>query len=130
VTDPLDFDDAPSERVWFRSTKSGNRGYLVKRDGKDMIHLDVNNDYHVVPMSSEWQPDRVAAKMSPMQRAQVAYAADCELRKYTGERDGRHREWNTMLDEDRISFMDHGPAKASRIRVQLWKAIMETISDV
>lgn len=120
---------APSERVWYRSNKTGQRGYLIQQDGKDMVHLDHPNDYHVVPMSSEWQPDNAVAKLSPMQRAQVAYAADCVLRKFVGEADGRTGEWSMLSDAERIEFVDHGPKKANGIRKALWASILEELKD-
>src|SRR5262245_19057305 len=73
---PLDFDPPAHEREYFRQASSGDRGYLVRRDGKDCIRLDRPEQELIFPLSGQWKRDEYGSLYLHDQIAQVAFNAD------------------------------------------------------
>ncbi|MDX2253275.1 MAG: hypothetical protein NW202_13400 [Nitrospira sp.] len=114
-------------RVWFRSTKDGQLGYMVKRDGRDHIRLDRPGEEIVKPFKADlWQPEHQVRKMAHAQTVQIAFEADRQLCKALGDFQRASKEWQSLKDEERIAWMRHGP-KGPRVRVELYRAIIDTL---
>jgi hypothetical protein len=116
--------DTPMEkRRYYRHTKTGDRAYLILVGGKEHIRLDRPNEEIVRPFNdSEWIEERSEAPLSPAQVAQVAFEADKKLCAFLGLHLTARKEWASLLDRERIAWMQDGPDDAMRQR--LWGAIM------
>lgn len=103
----MNWDPKPDERKYYRSSVDGQRGWLVRRDGKDCIRLDRPMEDLCVPLAG-WKEDRQAHVMSPHAAAKIAYIADQALCSATGEYFPK-KEWIDLSDKERIRFMKDGP---------------------
>lgn len=126
-----EWDPTPAERTYYRSAKDGQRAYLVRRNGKDMLRLDrpMEEILHPIDLenSPEWRPDVTTPPLTPHAIAAVAFAADRALCKATGVQLKSHQtEWLSMKEQARIDWMNEGP-KTGDIRDDLYDAIMGTL---
>lgn len=128
---PLDIDPPSAERVWFTHTMTGERGYLAKRGGKDVIRLDRPMDPHATrPMGPDWQRDEGWRPITVNQRAQVAYAADLALCRALGNHAGAKKAWIDLPDSERITFIESGPSEEDGPRHKLWLHVMVALEDL
>ena len=122
MPDTDNWEPAPHERQWFRNVNSGERGYLVRTDGKDMIRLDrptETNDKIYRP--SDWVSDVQERPLTAYQLARVRFEADKFLRYFTGNPQSLKDDWLNLTDEQRQLWIKRGPRKPER--ADLWKAI-------
>jgi hypothetical protein len=115
-------DPPKHERCWFRHSISGDRGWLVKREGRDMIHLDRVADA-VVPKDASWEPDQQKIELTEYQVAQICWDADAKLGYLTGRQ--KRKDWYLLTEEERTRFVRDGPM--GELRQRLWLAIKEAI---
>lgn len=129
----LDWNPAPSERTYYRSARDGQRAYLVRRGGKDMMRLDreMEEILHPVDLANmhEWRPDNQVHPINTHQLAQVAFAADRELCRVLGKPVEARREWLSMKEQDRVKWMQDGPDTGD-IRDDLYDAIQGTLGSL
>lgn len=124
-------DPAPDERVYYRHTHSGDRGYIVKRGGRDVIRLDRANEEIIKPLEpTVWRLEREHRPLTNMALAQIAYRADSELCFHLGEHDPNRKEWKSMYERERIKWMRQGPPPDPKIRQVLWRRVMETLAPI
>jgi hypothetical protein len=124
-----DWDPRPAERTYYRSNKTGDRGYLVRRDGRDMVRLDQPMHEALRRLDpNEWQPDHELRRLSRPQMAMVAWVADQELARALGFPADAKREWRDIPEHKRIKWMETGPKNP--VRKFLFEAIMETLEEV
>jgi hypothetical protein len=122
-----DWDPTPAERAYYRSHKDGQRAYLVRRNGKDMLRLDRPMEEILHQLDGNWQADVSIPPLSVHAIAAVAFAADRALCKATGVQLKAHQgEWLSMKEQARIDWMNEGP-KTGDIRDDLYDAIMGTL---
>lgn len=123
------WDPRPHQRVWYRHRDTGDRAYLVKRDGKDCIRYD-RGDYEQVKLFNEQEwiaEDPEKPEFSPYQIARVTFAADKEFCAVIGEIGKSRREWLNLSDKQRIAWTDDGPQEPRRKRLyQAVKKAMES----
>lgn len=124
------WDPSPAERTYYRSRKDGQRAYLVRRNGKDMLRLDrpMEEILHRIDIENhpEWELDVKIPPLSLHAIAAVAFAADRALCKATGVQLKAHQgEWLSMKEQDRIAWMNEGPKGG--IREDLYDVIMGTL---
>ena len=125
----LDWEPELGMREWYTHRGSGDRGYLVRREGKDMIRLDRPSDPHAVrPMSSDWLRDEGWRPITVHQRAQVAFEADRALCRALGVHEETKKNWNELSDSARIRWTTTGPLDEPR--AGLWSAIMDELRDL
>jgi hypothetical protein len=122
------WDPRPDERKYYRSNDDGQRGYLVRREGKDRIRLDRPMEEIVVPLDGKWTQDSKLHVMSKHAAAKIAYIADQALCKATGEY-GAKEEWIDLRDKERIRFMADGP-DVGGFRDEFYKGIMALLKDL
>lgn len=114
---------AEERRRYFRSVTTGDRAYLVEKDGKTCIQLDRPNEEIIRPFhESQWIEEKGDLPLAIGQVAQVAFEADRKLCQFLGLHDKSRKEWASLLDKQRIAWMKEGPAEPMRQR--LWDAIM------
>lgn len=126
-----DWDPNPAERTYYRSRKDGQRAYLVRRNGKDMLRLDrpMEEILHRIDIENhpEWELDVKIPPLSLHAIAAVAFAADRALCKATGVQLKAHQtEWLSMKEQARIDWMNDGP-QVGGIRDDLYDTIMGTL---
>lgn len=123
---PMEWDPGPDERTFYRSSSDGQRGYMVRRGGKDVIRLDRPMEEILRPFNeSQWTPDEERRPMSIAQVAQVAWAADRKVCLYTGKPELARTDWLDMREAQRIAWIKEGPP--GDIRQLLFKTIMATL---
>jgi hypothetical protein len=118
-----------SGKQWYRHRATGDLGHLVLEDGKQLISLDRGDNVVLRPFSpGDWIPEDEVRLMTPMQAAQVAFAADAELgRILRWNQPLEQKAWLSITPEEKIQFRDKGPK--GRVRVGLWKAIMSILEE-
>lgn len=125
-----DWDPSPDEKTFYRSTQDGQRGYLVRRGGKDVIRLDRPMQEIIHPMNGTWVADVQIHPLTAHAVAAVAFAADRALCKAMGtvlpQKDG---EWLSQKEKDRIKWMEKGP-QTDDVREDLYDAIMGTLGPL
>lgn len=126
-------DGPPSKREWYKSSTTGDRGWLVKRevDGKEksFIKLDRPMRETLLPFTkTQWLPVGEYRPMTRQQLAQVAFEADKKLCFFLGKQHRSRTDWASLSDEDRIEFVKNGPPGADRQR--LFKANMKALGGL
>lgn len=110
-----DWDPEPHGREWYSHTRTGERGYFVRRGGKNCIRLDRPMEDISKPFNeSEWNPDREHRPMTAAQVAQIAFEADRKLCFYLGLRERSRKEWQSLSDKQRQFWMSKGPNESQR----------------
>lgn len=130
-----DYDPPAHERVHYRHHLSGDLGYLVRRDGKDCIKYDRPGHDMVIPFTAknvnEWVPCVMTVKLTPLQRAMIAYSADKQFCHFIGAQGAARRDWMNMSESERIRYMTDGPVGPSQEeRRFLFDAILETLEVI
>jgi hypothetical protein len=115
-----------AERVYYRSTLNGQRGYLVETEMGERIRHDNPHEAKIVKFTQDWQPEAVRPPLNRMQVARVAYAADRVLAMWLGDPVDIRKDWMSIDDEERITFMKCGPAATGK-RLDCFLAIMESL---
>lgn len=121
---PDDHDPEPRDRVWYEHRQTGDRGWMVRRDGKDWIRLDrgprVERLQPVNPAA--WRQVNDYRPMTEHQLAQVAFEADRKLCFFLGQHERSRKEWESLSDKARIRYVKEGPGGDHR--QVLYDAIM------
>ncbi len=127
---PDEWDPEPGKRVWYENAQTGDRGWLVRRDGKDAIRLDRGTLEELRPMrSDEW---RQVQNYRPLNRhaiTTVAFAADKALNLVLGDHEKSRTEWASLSQAKRKAWMNVGPTDPA-IRAELYAAIMKVLSPL
>lgn len=109
-TTPAHWDPEPSERIYYRSAKTGNLGWLVRREGADKIRLDRAMQEIIIPFNKdEWDEERHYKPFSRTQVSLLAFEADKLLCRMLGQHERSRKEWLSLSDKERISWMEQGP---------------------
>lgn len=126
MTASAPIDPPLAERVWYRHAQTGDRGYAVKRLGKDAVRYDRPNVDDVSFELKNWhkETDEVP-QFSALAIAQVAYEADRKLCFHMGRFDLAKREWLEMTDKQRRTWVEKGPPGAPR--AELYAKICEVL---
>lgn len=122
------FEPLEAARVWHRHSLTGDRGYPVKRQGRDAMRYD--RGPHIDQYSFDlnlWklEVDKVA-EFSAIQIAQVCFEADKKLCWAMGLPELSKREWLDMSEKRRIAWVGKGPLERDAgyaRRARLYKAI-------
>jgi hypothetical protein len=128
VTDS-NWEPKPSERVYYRSKLDGQRAYIVRKDGFEMLRLDRPSEEIYRKLNAEWVPDKRIYSANPHQVAKVAFIADRALCAVVGDFLESKQEWLNLREAERIRFMQLGP-NVGGIRDKLFKAVMKTLKEL
>jgi hypothetical protein len=114
----------------FRSSKDGELGTLVIRDGKEFIRLNRPNEEVLRPYLNgiEWIPDVERRPISKAQLASICFEADLQLCKVLGIMP-KKKNWLDLTDGERITWMEKGPVKDPE-RAVVWKALMTVLEPL
>lgn len=111
------YEPTPSERQWYRSASTSDRGWLVRRDGMSFIRLDRPSQELLRPFRDhDWIAEVEHRPLTPHQVSEVCFAADRALCKVLGMHDLARKEWMTLTDRERIDFTANGPGGEPRRR--------------
>lgn len=128
--DTDNWDPKPSERIYYRSARDGNLGYLVTRDGVDKIRLDRPMEEIVLPFrESEWLQEHEYRPFALSQIAALAFEADKFLCRLLGLHKEAKREWLSLKDLERADWIQNGPDDAG-LRRELFAAIYGVLKKV
>lgn len=112
------------ERRWVRSVKSGDLAEVIVKDGKPFVVYPGRQGQADIPFrDGDWVDEEKPRKVTEMQCAEIAWAADQKLQYFMGERVRAKKEWLALTDDERIAYTKKGP-KMPVIRRILWKLIM------
>lgn len=126
---PPDWDPKPADREWWRHSQTGDRGYRVRRNGKDMVRLDRPEELlQTLVENGQWVRDEYGSLFVPEQIARVAFAADRAMCVLVGLHAESRTVWQDLPDKVRHSFVAHGPPKSAHpARRRLYDAIVEAL---
>jgi hypothetical protein len=125
-----DWDPPIADREYFRHSSSGDRGYKVRRGGKEMIRLDRPMQEIILPLiESTWRPDEYGSKLLPMAAAMIAYAADREILRAHGRHAEARKTWQDLKDQERQKWLAQGPGKdpGCPLRQEIYRAISKAL---
>lgn len=129
MTSGENWDPHPGERRWYTHEKAGDRGYLVKRDGKDCIRYDIPGQERVTRLSEAWTADHAHRPLSVSQLATVSYAADQELCRVLGLH-SKLKKWIDLHERDRALWIQGVGPKQPEIRAKLHAVVWETLKEL
>jgi hypothetical protein len=122
-------DQKPEERVWYAHRTTGERAYLVLRDGREWMHLDRPTEA-LRAFTGDWVRDTEFRPIAIGQLAQVAYVAHQELCRVVGDHGQTQKAWVALSDAERRPWLDGtGPAEPKEARL-LFKVIWKVLSTV
>ena len=124
------WDPAPAEREYFREESSGQLGWKVIREGKEMVRLDRADEEIIRRLNHSWIPERESRPLTKAQVAQVAFEADKKLCFFMGQPEQARKDWNNMHEAEKRRWMTTGPATKVTARVSLYMFIQESLKDL
>lgn len=128
TSNALDWDPPPPDREWFRHESRGDRGYLVRRGGKDVIRLDRPMQELLEPLTGQWKRDEYGSLFLPEQVARVAFQADRGACALVGLHVESRKGWHDITDKERTDFIRNGPpANAHATRRLVYEAIFKAL---
>jgi hypothetical protein len=123
--EPDEYDPPEYQRTYLRSVITGDRGWLVRRDGRQCVKLDRPNQDVCQPYRRDlWKGDAETRPYSISQMAQVAYEADRKLAQLEGRVQESRLGWLDMSETERIRWTKDGPKVKTGTRRELYTAIM------
>lgn len=128
--DPPDED----EREWYRNSATGERGYLVTRNGIKCIRKDRPVEDISVPFSEhQWRKEEERRPFTLYQIGAMAYEADRQMCIFLGQYERARKEWQSLTDEDRHSWITEGPDEESSFALErsvLYCSIMQGLAEL
>lgn len=125
MPDPAD--PKPLERRYVRHAQTGELGYLVVRDGVQVVRLD--NDRQEITrryVPGDWVGEEIRRHLTPMAIGRIAFEADKALCRELGMHRLAARTWEKLPDGQRQDFAVRGPG--GQRRDALWRAIRANLS--
>ena len=125
-----DWDPKDENRFWLCHHQTGEKGWLVKRNGQ--IHVRLNRpscDSTRPYRAPEWAPDRARRPFTAMQIAEAAFEADKVVCRHLGERRLSVRKWSKLTDRQKTAWIREGPKKPE-IRAKLYAEIRGLLESV
>lgn len=122
-------DPTPDRRIYYRHARTGDRGFLVRRQGTDHIRYDRGDQHQTVPFRpDEWTEDVATRRLHDHEMAQIAYAADRRLCRALGLAREAGKEWIDLPEKERIRYVSEGPrAPKGSLRWRLFQTITEVL---
>lgn len=128
--------DTEHERKWYRHKTTGDRAYIVEKDGVEHMRLDRPMQELLRPLKrdkdgglkpwgqQDWIEDDTARSLTRAQAAQVAYVSDQQLCRFLGLHGEVKKDWSNLPDRERQDFIKNGPLTTDPIRLDLYGATM------
>jgi hypothetical protein len=126
----VDFDPPEAMREYFRHKVTGDKGYLVIRDGEKHIRYDRPYDPTTMKFrESEWVPDSHPEPFSIGQAIQVAFDADRSVCRLLGMHLEARKSWQNLSEKERSRFILHGP-EGPQVRKEMFLSIKQILSPL
>lgn len=127
---PAHWEPPAHERIWYNHAQTGDRGYAVRRDGRDGVRYDRPAVDEVSFNLADWKRavDDVPT-FSAMQIAQVCFEADKKLCWALGQPDLAKREWVDMSEKLRVKWLKDGPPSGAIRRARLYAVIQRELKS-
>lgn len=129
VSTDIYFEPPKAQRVYFRHNMTGDRGYAVRREGKEAIRRDrpAIDDYTF--QLSEWVKESPETKkFTDAQIAAVQFEADKKLCWALGLPALAKREWIDLPEKQRVDWLKDGPKTPER--AGLYKLVGEYLRSL
>lgn len=129
VPPPVAHDDPPvNKRTYYRHLETGDRGYLVERDGMPAIRWDrIADDW--THQLDRWKLETDATPLfSDHNIAMIAFAADKEICRALGQVDLAQRVWLDLSEKQRRDWMTDGPKVKLGPRREAYEALKKALS--
>ena len=123
TTSNPNWDPLPNEREYVRSSRTGDRGYLVRREGKDVVRLDRPMQELLFPKGPEWVADEFGSLLLESQVAHICFAADRAICGAVGLHMESRKGWQDLSDAERLKFLGDGPPRTQVVRGVVYDAI-------
>ena len=115
------------QRIYVRHGRTGDLGYLVRRDGRDVVRLDRVNQEIIQDYDPHmWTTEASYRPVSHVQVVQIAFAADQLLLKALGEHQKARKSWHEISEKQRKAWLEEGPKDPPK-RAELYRAITECL---
>lgn len=114
-------DDAKS---WYRHATTGERGFLVRRDGKSYVKLDRPNQEILRRLDESQIEEDATRPLMPIHVAKVCFDADKALCMALGLMDKARADWDKLTDLQRQAWITVGPKKPAQ-RASLYATLKE-----
>lgn len=122
-------DPKPKDRVYYRHLETGDRGYLVERDGAPAIRWDRAADDYTHQLDRWKKEVDVTPLFSQHQLAMIAFAADKEVCRALGQVDIANRKWIDLSEKQRRDWMADGPKAKLGPRRDVFEAIKKALAS-
>lgn len=123
------WDPHPGERRYYTHAQNGDRGYLVRRNGKDHIRRDLPGEEKIVRFSDVWVADHAHRPLNVSQLAMVIYSADQELCRVMGLH-SKLKKWIDLGEEERARWIQGEGPKGPDIRTRLHSAMWDVLQEL
>lgn len=123
------YEPTKAQRVYYRHNQTGDRGYLVRREGRDAIRRDRPNIDDYTFQLGDWNKEVVEAKrFTEVQIAIIQFEADKKLCWALGLPALGKREWIDLTEKARLDWMKEGPKTPER--AGLYKLVGEYLRSL
>jgi len=119
------WDPREGEKIWVRHKDNGNEGWIVRRDGQEMVHLNRGAQTIEVPFDEfSWIEQDERRPLSDISIALVAQAADQVLCHVLGLHEGR-KGWIDLHEQEKRKWIEGRgvPDNADAVRHVMFDAI-------
>lgn len=123
---PDTWDPKEGSRSWYRNAATGDRGYVVRRDGKAMIRLDRPHQEILKRLDETWIEEDATRPLSPIHIARICFEADRALCAALGDMQKARADWQKLTDHQRQAWITQGPARPAQ-RAVLYSAIRQVM---
>lgn len=124
---PDHWDPPQTERQYYRSSDTGDLGWLVRRDGKDRIRLDRPMQEIVKPFDEgKWVEEREWKPFSRTQVQKLLFELDKQMCFLLSLYKEAKKDWLSLKDEERIEWMKNGPGPGN-LRAEVYKAVFKIL---
>lgn len=126
-----DTDPPPGARIYYRHRMTGDRAYMVMREGVQHIRYDQPAMERVLKFNvGDWVPDREHVPLTRAAVARVAFVADRGLCAALGLHGESRVDWLNLSDQQRIDWMTYGPPDNNVHRMRLFRACMAALEPL
>jgi hypothetical protein len=116
-------DQVSEAKVFYRSSKDGELGWMVERDGRKLIQLNRPNEEVLRHYTeAEWIPEMEHRPLSKAALGRVCFESDQALCRALGIHEATQKTWLDLTDKQRIAWMTKGPTRDAA-RSALWQGI-------
>ena len=108
---PANYTPKAGAESWYRHAQTGDRGYVVRRDGVQYIRLDRSAQEILRRLDESWIEEDATRPITPIHVARVCFEADKALCAALGIVDKSREDWVKLSDLQRQLWITQGPKK-------------------